>query len=237
MSTWLSRLSWPHRPLIANIHADLFELAQRITATLFALPKHCFLVNMLGSIFFDLVANACWESAPRWRLGVTTWNWARKKKNLPFKRSCCNAESVLFLTFMFIFKKKKKVGQRSLFMNDPHVLSLRVNMTQNRGHVIQANSKQKAPAYTCFLLLRPDWLAFMAGTVVLCHHTEWCHLCLRGINKRVKESVCLCALLFTLIMFSPSFPPSSMSSSLRSLKGMILCSFTKKKNSVWSVWS
>lgn len=151
--TLLNAISWPHRPLIANIHADLFELAQRITATLFALSKHCFLVNMLGSIFFDLVANACWESAPRWRLGVTTCNWARKKKIfLSSGHAVMLNLSFFWLSCLSSKKKKKSRAEVTLHERSPCLIFEGKHDTEPWPRY---TSKQQTKGARIHLLLTP----------------------------------------------------------------------------------
>lgn len=174
------------------------------TATLFALPKHCFLVNMLGSIFFDLLVNACWESAPRCRLGVTTCNWARKKKkkNLPFKRSCCNAESVLFLTFMFIFKKKKKSrAEVTLHERSPCLIFDGKHDTEPSPRY--TSKQQTKGARMRLLLTPPPRLAGFHGRdrCPLPPHRVMSLVSLRNQQKSERKCVSVCVVVHTHYVF------------------------------------
>lgn len=97
-------------------------------------------------------------------------------------------------------------------MKDTHILSMKVNMTQNYSYVIQPLLQPQHTTASAHSLT-PHWLPLVAGTVVLCSYREWCQLCFREINKEWK-SVCVPSLTLTT-MFFPLIPPPPLSSSLQ----------------------
>lgn len=189
---------------------------------------------MLRSVFFDLAAtasktisagNSGWDS---W-LDLIIKMWLKDlnlaKKYIHTYKFLVFFKAIIYQSHVYLLTKKKNRAEVTSWKI--HILSMKVNMTQNYGYVIQPLLQPQQTTASGHLLLRPHWLPLVAGTVVLCSYREWCQLCLREINKEWK-SVCVCVPSLTLTtMFFPPRSSLRLSSSLQPF--MVILSHKQRK--------